>query len=458
MDVDLDIVRVSVSVTLLFLVIVGNVRLLVYCQRTLPNNNTLKNVLPVLCVSSFLAGVSGLSGVLMSAWKDGPLQGTLSCEVFATFDHVFAGGANWMLAVIAMERYLYVRAPAEHSSTFSVRNLKILAAGLYILQIMMAVGPFYGLGEYSVFRGKLSLFVTLNVTSVPAGDDTCTLETLMSTLRGTYFQLMPKRVPDPVFVTAHYLTTVHHVIVARSRWVDDGMLFLMRMPNATVLDAFWEEYTSGSVGQTISSVVYSKPVVDILGPNIPEVVCVMDPSDYSMLRESYLPSQEMGVCAGDFTSVNQHSDIWMAYNVLLTALLPCAIALFCCSAICVRQFRLGVDAVKSSIPDDLFFIKALTVVSWLSFGTHLAFIVINIMFARGTHFTPTTLLSMTYLVHINRLSLYIIWCLVDGTPFIAIRGIGRNILRMCTTVNGVFKSESNTSRSFNSQAATPVSV
>lgn len=167
---------------------------------------------------------------------------------------------------------------------------------------------------------------------------------------------------------------------------------------------------------------------------------------------------EMGVCAGDFTSVNQHSDIWMAYNVLLTALLPCAIALFCCSAICVRQFRLGVDAVKSSIPDDLFFIKALTVVSWLSFGTHLAFIVINIMFARGTHFTPTTLLSMTYLVHINRLSLYIIWCLVDGTPFIAIGGIGRNILRLCTTVNGVFKSESNTSRSFNSQAATPVSV
>ncbi|XP_067655826.1 uncharacterized protein [Haliotis asinina] len=458
MDEELDIVRVSVSVTLLVLVIVGNVRLLIYCQRTLPSSLTLKNALPVLCVSSFLAGVSGLSGVLMSAWKDGPLRGTFSCEVFATFDHVFAGGANWMLAIIAVERYLYVRAPAEHSSTFSVRNLKILAAGLYILQIMMAVGPFYGLGEYSVFRGKLSLFVTLNASSVPDDDDKCTLETLMSTLRGTYFKLMPKRVPDPVFVTTRYLSSDFHVIVARSRWVDDGMLFLMRMPNTTVMDSFWEEYTSGSVCETISTIVYSKPVVEILGPHIPEVVCVMNPDDYSMLRSSYLPSQEMGVCAGDFTSVNQHSDIWMAYNVLLTALLPCAIALLCGSAICIREFQLGGAVDKSTLRDDLHFCKALTLVSWLSFGTHLAFIVINILFARGTHFSPSTLLGMTYLVHINRLSLYIIWCIVDGTPFIIIRRIGCNILRVCTTSNGVFKSESNTSRSFNSQAATPVPV
>ena len=45
--------------------------------------------------------------------------------------------------------------PAEHGSLFSEVNTKIMAWGIFLLLLVMYLGPIYGWGEYTYLRGKL---------------------------------------------------------------------------------------------------------------------------------------------------------------------------------------------------------------------------------------------------------------------------------------------------------------
>ena len=44
----------------------------------------------------------------------------------------------------------------DHPSTFSVKNLNMIIVGIFVLIILVATGPLYGLGEYSYYRGIIT--------------------------------------------------------------------------------------------------------------------------------------------------------------------------------------------------------------------------------------------------------------------------------------------------------------
>ena len=54
-------------------------------------------------------------------------------------------------------RFVKLLLPGEHASFFSEVNLRIMIWGLFLLLTVMFLGPVYGWGEYSQFRGKCNV-------------------------------------------------------------------------------------------------------------------------------------------------------------------------------------------------------------------------------------------------------------------------------------------------------------
>lgn len=58
-----------------------------------------------------------------------------------------------LLFFFSSNRYFKFMIQVDHPSTFSVKNLNMIVVGIFVLIILVATGPLYGLGEYSYYRG-----------------------------------------------------------------------------------------------------------------------------------------------------------------------------------------------------------------------------------------------------------------------------------------------------------------
>ena len=60
------------------------------------------------------------------------------------------------ICILFSYRYFKFMIQVDHPSTFSVKNLNMIIVGIFVLIILVATGPLYGLGEYSYYRGIIT--------------------------------------------------------------------------------------------------------------------------------------------------------------------------------------------------------------------------------------------------------------------------------------------------------------
>ena len=61
---------------------------------------------------------------------------------------------SFLLFYFIVHSYVKVFVPAEHPALFSEINYKIMAWGIYGMLVVIYLGPMYGWGEYSHYRGN----------------------------------------------------------------------------------------------------------------------------------------------------------------------------------------------------------------------------------------------------------------------------------------------------------------
>ncbi|KAL5007426.1 hypothetical protein ScPMuIL_016232 [Solemya velum] len=434
------VLKVVALLLLLLLTICGNGRFLYQLHRTQGKENSLKRILYIVVTCCLITGVFCVSQLLLSTIAGGWVLGNAMCQLIGFVDLVLVSGTTSMLALAAVERYFKLLMPSDHTLTFSARNTKLLVTGLFVLSVLLATGPLYGLGEYSHLRGKLTLIVyegsrSSNTTiegafkSNDRGQPNFTSHYLSVLRLAAYLN----KKEDPAVQITNYLRTDIGLIARQGRWVHEEIAFVVRAPDMYTLNTVWGSYLDGTLAMNISRVLIDQKLLPLSRKHFLQLRTLVLKDDYLMTKNIHMPIEEMGICSADFTSPNRHNDVWSAYQILVTVLLPYLVSFLSYCAI-YRRSPQSLPAMDKAISyDDVWALNILcstTVICCVLSSTYYAVTLSN---ANGVAISKDTMFAVLYLYASSWVVLY----------FMA--GISNNTLldrvRSCLIACGIYAKE-----------------
>ncbi|XP_069133053.1 uncharacterized protein [Argopecten irradians] len=288
MDVGVTVKVTVISIGLQVFVILGLVtaaRLCVFRNKTITGS-----LLRLSLVMNLLSGTTNLVWLLVGTIQGTWTLGNTACQLVGLTNLVLTSGATWIMAIAAVERYFRFLLASDHPSTFSQKNVNILVAGIYVLIVLVATGPLYGLGEYSNFRGHVTLTVMANSTiqNISYADKMADERFHMSLLHQA---TVIGKIPDSIPWFVKHLEQDYGMTTSRYMWIDRGLQFLLRAWTERHACAFLKAYQTDELRSFLSRRLWQKELLWSARMEHLEFVAHMDQDQYRKYVDIYVPSQ-----------------------------------------------------------------------------------------------------------------------------------------------------------------------
>ncbi|XP_062583371.1 uncharacterized protein LOC134245128 [Saccostrea cucullata] len=408
-----DIVKLLGTIFCFMIVIVGTAKVLkVYCSFSDPVLKKITNLVIIIsAISCCLRLVALAIALIYGGW---PFD-DLGCQLFGFVDLVVYSGSTWILCIAAMERYFKFMLQVDHPSTFSVKNVNMIVVGIFILIILIATGPLYGLGEYSYYRGHLRI----SLSYYPLGDN----GTINHVLFPSWYSYLLKNeinkriLPNPTFLFRHTFEENLGIKVVQLRQTGVGFDMLFRCPSKPIAEELWYNHTNGSLGEVFKSIVWYPDLTQAF--NVQDVIIntTIDEQEYKDYLNVFLTSQDLGICGTDWTSKNVHALVWSVYQTVITTAVPFILeAVLYIIILCKNPCNIAVTDKHISENDirALRFFQSSSVIYFLLTSFYFTITIINL---NGVyiHSTVTFLTSLLYFT--SFLSILIGCFIVEREPF-----------------------------------------
>lgn len=360
----------------------------------------------------------------------------VSCQLYGFIDLVVFSGSTWILCIAAMERYFKFMIQVDHPSTFSVKNLNMIVVGIFVLIILVATGPLYGLGEYSYYRGHLKVSLTYYPIGVNMTTDANLFPKWYSYLLRN--EIDKRIIPNPTFMFRKTFEEQLQIKVVQPKQTETGFEMFFRCPSISAAEELWNNYTMGSLGEVFKSMLWYPELSQELNVENVEIQTHIDQKEFRNYVDIFLAFQGMGICSTDWTSKNVHALVWSVYQTIITTAVPFLLELILYSIIsCKNPYNIA--AVDKTIrADDIRALRFYRGASVMYFLLTFAYFTMDIGNLNGVYIHPTVIF-LTSLVYFTSSVSILIGCLVvEFEPFTRIM----NVVRDCWQVSrGKFSRE-----------------
>ncbi|XP_033751187.1 uncharacterized protein LOC117335357 isoform X2 [Pecten maximus] len=249
---------------------------------------TLRCIYRGILISNLLAMLTSFSNLLLGTIAGTWTLGNTACQLVGLTNLVLTSGATWIMAIAAVERYFRFLLASDHPSTFSQKNVNILVAGMYVLIILVATGPLYGLGEYTNFRGHVTLTIMANSTiqNISHADKMADERFHVTLLhRATVIG----KIPDPIPWFVKHLEQDYGMTTSRFMWMDRGLCFLLRAWTQRHALSFWSAYQADGLRSQLTRHLWQQELLWSARMEHLDFVAHLDQDEYRRYVDIYVP-------------------------------------------------------------------------------------------------------------------------------------------------------------------------
>ncbi|XP_069133422.1 uncharacterized protein [Argopecten irradians] len=374
-------------------------------------------IMSVVSVVAFVGSVFNCTILCISTVQGAWVLGEVFCQLFALISYSLVTCAIWLTALAAFERFYKLISPADHPAMFSNINTRILVVGVIFIAVALCTAPLYGWGEYSNYKGAMTILMSFSSESVEMGWvysdnqtdlDQSYLESLPTTINATLVTqefLCNKRGPDQnnldflLSLTSSYIRSKFDISVrkTKSSCLMGKIMYVLRANSKDAVDEVLRGHVNGLLKKDISRNIVSsfknKTSMDILL----SVHLDMNIDAITRYGEIYVPFQGIGICSLDFTAVNTHMLSSVLYILGTTMVTPYIVILVCGIGVAMKHHR---GRLHSSL-EDYTYLKVLYICGFTSIVFCVPYYVTNFLNAMGSlisvsaNFFSTMLFYMT---------------------------------------------------------------
>ncbi|XP_021350320.1 uncharacterized protein LOC110448420 isoform X3 [Mizuhopecten yessoensis] len=339
--------------------------------------------------------------------------GETMCQLVGLTNLVLTSGATWIMAIAAVERYFRFLLASDHPSTFSQKNVNILVAGIYVLVILVATGPLYGLGEYSNFRGHVTLTITANSTAqnVSYGDKTADERLYVNILHQA---TVIGKLPDTIPCFVNHLEKDYGMTTSRYVWMDRGIRFLLRAWTERHAWSFLSAYQTDGLRSLVSRHLWQEELLWSARMEHLEFTAHLDQAEYRKYVEIYVPSQRLGQCTVDFTSPHVHATVWSGYQLVINTLLPLVLTLVVYLVLYARNPYTMSAFDKNLCQEDFSSLRIFCTSSMTSCFFSVLYFGVTLSNADGVYISPDVNFVVTFAYYSSSLATCVSVCCYDN--------------------------------------------
>ncbi|KAL4234789.1 hypothetical protein ACF0H5_006431 [Mactra antiquata] len=334
------------------------------------------------------------------------------CELWGYFSTTITMFFSWILTIAMIERYVALLMPADLLTTFTARNIRIIAIGLLTLIMVASTGPFYGFGEYSFLRGSLNVLVSTNISLPSILPREIHPERKLENIHQLFSHLRQSSEVSPqtnlLRVISHYLQSQYDVIVSESKWLPHGILFNIRTLSSVSLNTFTSHCNDKIFASNMTELSFLEDIARNLNISDTEITVQISDVEQNIYKNAHLQAQEIGLCSADLTAPAHHSTIWTGYYLSIIFILPYCTSLVGLCLIYVRGFGVNPIAVKQASDTD---VSSTNVISSYCTTTCIVYMLLyatTLASADGQALSSNVLLITNYLASLKTLYLVII--------------------------------------------------
>ncbi|XP_021350319.1 uncharacterized protein LOC110448420 isoform X2 [Mizuhopecten yessoensis] len=364
-------------------------------------------------VMTLLSGTTNLVGLLFGTIQGTWTLGETMCQLVGLTNLVLTSGATWIMAIAAVERYFRFLLASDHPSTFSQKNVNILVAGIYVLVILVATGPLYGLGEYSNFRGHVTLTITANSTAqnVSYGDKTADERLYVNILHQA---TVIGKLPDTIPCFVNHLEKDYGMTTSRYVWMDRGIRFLLRAWTERHAWSFLSAYQTDGLRSLVSRHLWQEELLWSARMEHLEFTAHLDQAEYRKYVEIYVPSQRLGQCTVDFTSPHVHATVWSGYQLVINTLLPLVLTLVVYLVLYARNPYTMSAFDKNLCQEDFSSLRIFCTSSMTSCFFSVLYFGVTLSNADGVYISPDVNFVVTFAYYSSSLATCVSVCCYDN--------------------------------------------
>ncbi|XP_061183271.1 uncharacterized protein LOC133191539 [Saccostrea echinata] len=422
-----EIVKLLGIIFCFMIVIVGTAKVLkVYSSFGDPVLKKITNLVIIISAISCVLRLVALSTALIyGGW---PFD-DLGCQLYGFVDLVVYSGSTWILCIAAMERYFKFMLQVDHPSTFSVKNVNMIVVGIFILIILIATGPLYGLGEYSYYRGHLKL----SLSYYPLGENGTTNHLLFPSWYSYLLknEIDKRTLPNPTYLFRKTFEENLRIKVVQLRQTEVGFDMFFRCPSLPIAEELWYNHTTGSLGEVFKSIVWHPELSQTL--NVKDVIIntTIDEQEYEDYMNVFLISQDLGMCGTDWTSKNVHALVWSVYQTIITTAAPFILeAILYIIISCKNPCSVAVTDkhIREHDIRALRFFQSSSVIYFLLTSSYFTITIINL---NGVYI-PSIVIFLTSLLYFTSSVSILIGCfVVECEPFSRFNNAIQNCWKVC---------------------------
>lgn len=409
---DVVTVKVVAVCTVLAMALCGTVYILVRVVLY-KSDPTLRCIYRSILISNLLAMFTSFPNLLVGTISGTWTLGNTACQLVGLTNLVLTSGATWIMAIAAVERYFRFLLASDHPSTFSQKNVNILVAGIYVLIVLVATGPLYGLGEYSNFRGHVTLTVMANSTiqNISYADKMADERFHMSLLHQA---TVIGKIPDSIPWFVKHLEQDYGMTTSRYMWIDRGLQFLLRAWTERHACAFLKAYQTDELRSFLSRRLWQKELLWSARMEHLEFVAHMDQDQYRKYVDIYVPSQSLGQCTVDFTSPHVHATVWSGYQLVINTLLPLALSLIVYVILYMRNPYTMSAFDKNLSQEDYSSLRVFCTSSMTSCFFTVIYFGVTLANAEGSYISPEANFAVTFAYYSSNLAICVCVCCYDN--------------------------------------------
>lgn len=351
----------------------------------------MKNIVVISLISSVVNTVF----LCISASKETWIFGDVSCQIHAIVCYVVLSSIAWLTTLAAVERLYKCLSSGSYSMTFSEINTRIIIFGMYMTAFFLCTGPMYGWGEYSQYKGLL----TIRVGLLPHETSHHTPQSAEYLCNRTASNAEIQNIFHIAELVSQNLQERWNMYIRSIKVVCNtgDISFTVRIQDATTLTLLLEE------AETQHSLDILHNLIAKLDLNVTDrifPIITIDRSDMDYYKNILLPFQSLGVCTLDFSMVNQYKKSATYYIFVTTLILPCVVTGICGLIVLVNHY-------SGSIPDHIRYFKVIYFGGLLNFLLCLPYYVVNFMNGSGIFIPRNVNFISTFLFYNSSLCLTI---------------------------------------------------
>ncbi|XP_052818464.1 uncharacterized protein LOC128244503 [Mya arenaria] len=240
-----------------------------------------------------------------------------------------------------------------------------MVTGVCLLMMMIVSGPFYGFGEYTYLRGYLNVIVSTNL-SLPLHashpeHQRVKLENLHQLFSHLQRSSYSSADTNLLTIIAKHLHDTYDVIVSKASWLPHGISFYIRSKNSDTFQHFIDHYRDRLILNNVTKLSFINDMARSLNISATAVTANITNESYEIYRQTYLPIQDLGICAADMSTPNQYSSVWNGFLTIFILILPYGLALTgLCIIYCRGPELSGLDVERNYLRRRILFLRTMS--------------------------------------------------------------------------------------------------